>query len=91
VSIREILCWLLTAYNLVLLARIIWSWFPVPHSGIGRTIFDLIYDLTEPVLGLVRGLIPAIRMGAMGFDLSPILVFIVLNVLQAILGCGFGL
>ena len=86
---RTVLCTLLFAYNLILIARIVWSWFPVPSSGIGRSIFDLIYDLTEPVLGLVRGLIPAIRMGAMGLDLSPVIVFVALTVLQTALGCGF--
>ena len=88
---RTVLCYLLTAYNIILFVRIVWSWLPVPVSGIGRSIFDLIYDLTEPVLGLVRGLIPAIRMGAMGLDLSPIIVFIALMVLQSAFGCGFGL
>jgi uncharacterized protein YggT (Ycf19 family) len=29
-------------------------------------------------------------MGAMGLDLSPIVVFVALGVIQAALGCGFG-
>ena len=88
---RTVICLLLTAYNIILFVRIVWSWLPVPVSGIGRSIFDLIYDLTEPVLGLVRGLIPPIRTGAMGLDLSPIIVFVALMVLQSAFGCGFGL
>jgi YggT family protein len=86
----EIVCALLTIYWFILFARILLSWFPPPAGGIGRTIVDIIHDLTEPVLGLVRGLLPPIRMGVVGFDLSPIIVFIALGILQGALGCGFG-
>jgi YggT family protein len=80
--VLDIVCLLLFLYWLVLLVRIIFSWFPPPVSGPGRAIFEVIYDLTEPVLGLVRGLLPAIRMGAMGLDLSPIIVFLAIFVLR---------
>ena len=82
---------LLTAYEIVLFARILWSWFRPPSHGFARSVFDLIYDLTEPVLRAVRGLIPALRVGGMGIDFSPILVFIALGVLGAVVGCGFRL
>lgn len=84
-----VVCILLNIYWFVLFARIILTWFPPPRAGIARTIVDLIHDVTEPVLRLVRGLIPPIRMGAMGLDLSPIIIFIVLGVLQSAL-CRFG-
>jgi YggT family protein len=79
---RQIFCILLTVYWFILFVRIIFSWFPPPMSGPGRAIFEVIYDVTEPILGLVRGLLPAIRMGAMGLDLSPIIVFVAIAVLQ---------
>lgn len=88
--VLQIICILLTVYWFMLFVRILMSWFPAPQSGIGRALFELIHDLTEPVLGLVRGLLPPVRMGAMGLDLSPIIVFIALGVVQAALGCGFG-
>jgi len=87
----QVICILLTIYWVILFARILLSWFRAPMSGVGRTLWDLIHDLTEPVLRLVRGLLPPVRMGAMGLDLSPIIVFIALGVIQAALGCGFGL
>jgi YggT family protein len=86
--VLEIVCLLLFVYWIVLFIRIIFSWFPPPQSGVGRGIFQIIYDVTEPVLGLVRGLLPAIRMGAMGLDLSPIIVFIVLAVVRSALCRG---
>jgi YggT family protein len=90
--ILQVICILLTIYWFVLFARILISWFPPPRSGIGRTLFEVIHDVTEPVLGLVRGLLPPVRMGTMGLDLSPILVFIAIGVLQSALcgGRGFG-
>jgi YggT family protein len=77
-TVASIICILLSIYWVILFARIILSWFPPPMSGLGRTLWDLVHDLTEPVLGLVRGLLPPVRMGTMGLDLSPIIVFIAL-------------
>ena len=90
VVVLQIACILLTLFWLVLFIRIILSWFPPPSSGVARTLYDLIFDVTEPVLRLVRGLLPPVRMGTVGLDLSPIIVFIVVAVIQRALGCGFG-
>ena len=83
--VLRVICILLSVYSLILFVRIIFSWFPPPVSGPGRAIYEILYDLTEPVLGLVRGLLPAIRMGAMGLDMSPIIVFLALFVLRSAL------
>ena len=80
-----LICFLLFAYWIVLLARVIASWIPIPPSGPIRAVLDVVFTVTEPVLALVRGLLPPVRMGAVGFDLSPLLVFIVLGVLQRVL------
>ena len=73
----------LGAYNVVLFARIIMSWLRPPVSGPLRTIWELVFDLTEPALRLVRGLFPMVQAGGMGLDFSPILVFVILGVLQS--------
>lgn len=86
----EIICVLLTIYWFVLFARILTSWFPPPRSPAGRRVVELVHDVTEPVLRPLRGLIPPLRMGAVGFDLSPIIVFIALGILQSAMGCSFG-
>ncbi len=77
-----LICGALLAYWIVLIARLVWSWLPPPRAGIGRRIFELVLDLTEPVLRLVRGLLPPIRMGSVGLDLSPIVIFVVLGVVR---------
>jgi YggT family protein len=79
--------YLLIVYELILLARVLSSWFPMPISGPGRTIMSLLYALTEPVLRPLRNLIPPVRAGRMGFDLSPIIVFIVLGILVNYIHC----
>jgi YggT family protein len=78
----DIICILLTVYWVILIARVLASFFPVPPSGPIRSVMSLVYTLTEPVLRPLRGLIPPVRMGAVGFDLSPIIVFVALGILQ---------
>jgi YggT family protein len=79
--------YLLVIYEIILFARVLTSWFPRPISGVGRTVIDVLYALTEPVLRPLRGLLPAIRAGSMGFDLSPIILFIVLGILTRGIHC----
>ena len=80
-----IICWLLTAYWIILLVRVFSSWFPAPTSGPVRSVLSFVWLVTEPVMRPVRGLLPSIRMGAVGLDLSPIIVFIVIGILRGAL------
>ena len=82
-----IVCILLTVYWVILIVRILSSWFRPPMSEPLRTIWRLVYDLTDPVLRPLRNLIPAVRMGAMAIDFSPIIVFIILAVVRQVIGC----
>ena len=75
----DLLCALIKVYFIVLFARIILSWFPMqPGTGMA-SIASILYQLTEPVLGPVRRLIPSVGM----IDISPIVVFIGLQILQS--------
>ncbi|HVL80883.1 MAG TPA: YggT family protein [Actinomycetota bacterium] len=69
------------AYGGVMFARILLSWVPVAPPPALRPVFSFLYDVTDPFLRLFRGLLPPIG----GFDLSPILAFVVLYILEAIL------
>jgi len=75
--------WLLIVYTIILFVRILSSWVRVPAYGVAGKVLQIVYDLTEPVLRPLRSILPPIRMGAMAMDLSPIIVFIVLDVLIA--------
>ena len=82
-----IICFLLQAYLLILLGRIVLSWFPISDSGAMGGLQRFLYAVTEPVLAPLRALLPPVRFGATGIDLSPIIVFFGLNILLALLGC----
>jgi YggT family protein len=78
----DVICILLTVYWVILIVRVLASFFPIPPSGPVRSVVSIVYTLTEPVLRPLRNLLPPIRMGAVGFDLSPIIVFVALGILQ---------
>jgi YggT family protein len=76
-----IVCIAIQLYLLVILARVIMSWFaPTPGTTYAQ-IYEVFDRLTEPVLGPIRAVIPPIRMGMGGLDLSPIIVFLVGQIL----------
>jgi YggT family protein len=81
--IQLLICRLLQAYLIVMFARIILSWFPVePGSGMA-TVYGFLYAITEPVLGPIRRVVPPLGAGGMGIDLSPIIVFFGITILQS--------
>lgn len=86
---RLLILFAVNAYRNVLFAYIILS---ILQSLAGMTLPDFlrpaarfVYDVCEPFLRIFRGLLPSVRLGGMGLDLSPIIAFIVLYIAQAIL------
>ncbi len=75
---KSIICALLQVYFLVLIGRIILSWFPVQPGTTMASIASILFELTEPVLGPLRRVIPPLGM----FDLSPLVAFIGIQILQ---------
>lgn len=51
------------------------------------TVAGALYMVTDPVLLPLRRLLPAVRMGHMALDLSPIVAFFGLSILMGLLGC----
>jgi YggT family protein len=88
-AFAQVLCVLLSIYWIILLTRIILSWaislgWRPPYSGPLRTILDLIDAVTDPVLRPLRALMPPIRAGGVGLDLSPLIAFVILFVLRSV-------
>jgi YggT family protein len=83
----EILCTLLIAYAIIILIRIIMSWFPIDPNGIGATIAGFLYLITDPLLSPLRRIIPPVRLGTVGLDLTPTIVIFGLFILSNII-CG---
>jgi YggT family protein len=80
VSLRGIIGWILQAYVIVIFARVILSWFPITPGTPLASAARVLYALTEPVLAPIRRVLPPMRMGGMGLDLSPIIVLIGLQI-----------
>ncbi|GIL12028.1 MAG: hypothetical protein BroJett038_07480 [Chloroflexota bacterium] len=77
--ILQIIFLVLWLFELILLARVLMSWFP--NVDRSNPIIQIIYDLTEPVLRPVRDLLPQTGM----IDLSPLIVFLIIQVLLRLL------
>jgi len=78
-AIFTLLYYVLWIFELVLLARIILSWFP--NVDRSNPIIKLLYDVTEPVLRPIREMMPQTGM----MDFSPLIVFLVIQVLMTLI------
>ena len=78
-NIVHVLVTVIQVYSLVLLVRIVLSW--LPNIDRGNQLVDALYSITEPVLEPVRRAIPPLG----SLDLSPLVVFIGLRLLQQFL------
>jgi YggT family protein len=81
--LSTLLCYILTIYWVILIIRIVLSWVPSVPEPI-EPLARGVRAVTDPLLNPLRGLIPSIRMGAMALDVSPILLFLAIVVLQGL-------
>jgi YggT family protein len=91
-ALLDLVCVVLTVYTILLFVRVIVSWafafgFRPPLSGPTRKVLDLLEDVTEPILRPLRAMIPPVRAGGVGIDLSIVIAFIVLWVVRTALNC----
>jgi YggT family protein len=80
-----LICTFLNIYFLILLARILSSYFPPPTTPVLQRIVSILWALTEPILRPFRGLFPPLRVGDMALDLSSLIPFFILIILRGIL------
>lgn len=74
-------------FRLALLGRIVFdivrtlarSWRP---AGASVVALEIVYSTTDPPVKLLRRLIPSVRLGGVGFDLSIIVLLIVVYILM---------
>lgn len=83
--VNELICIVLFIFLIVLFVRVIVSWIQFagwrpPPSGPVRAGFDLVIDVTEPPLRLLRRIVPP----AGALDLSVLVAFVVLVVLRTV-------
>ncbi|MEJ2136288.1 MAG: YggT family protein [Desulfofustis sp.] len=78
-ALAGIVDFLLTAYMWVIIGRAVISWVNAdPYNPIVR----FLYEITEPVLGRIRRVIP-VSMGSI--DFSPVIVIVIILFLQSFL------
>ena len=75
----QVLAQTLSIYTLVLLVRVLLSWFP--NLDWGNPVLSTVSSITDPYLNAFRGLIPPLG----GLDLSAIVAFIALQLVQSLL------
>jgi YggT family protein len=74
---------LLTIYLFVLLLHVIFSWVPRPPEPIVPFVLG-VRRLVEPLAAPLRRMIPPLRLGGVGLDLSIIVLFIGVRILMSI-------
>lgn len=70
-----------TVFNILLLARVLLSWFnPNPSGGV----IGVLFDLTEPILAPIRRVLPQGQL----IDFSPLIAFVLLQLLAELARMG---
>jgi YggT family protein len=79
--------WFLRIYSLIVIARVLLSWFP--NVDRSNPIVQFLYDVTEPLLQPIRDFLRQ-QFPDMGpFDFSPLVLLVGIMVLQQILFAAF--
>ena len=77
----DVICLLLGAYQIVLLARVIFSWVLRPPEPLLPVVRG-VTALTEPLLAPIRRVLPSVPVGGVALDLSVIILFFAIAILQ---------
>jgi YggT family protein len=75
-------------YLILIFIRILTSWIPrMPYNRYLAAFLKFVSDVTDPYLNLFRRILPPVRMGGAGLDLSPIVAtFVLIIVSQIVVG-----
>jgi YggT family protein len=77
-NVANLIDFFFTVLSIAIIGRALLSWFdPGFRTPIGR----IIYDVTEPIIGPIRRVIPSLGM----FDISPIIALLLIQLLSRLL------
>lgn len=79
----NILCQLISLYSLVVVLRAVSSWFPIGSGSALAPVVGFLHRVTEPVFAPLRSVLPSLG----GFDFTPIVVIIGLQIVAGLVGC----
>jgi YggT family protein len=85
--VRLLVCRFFQIYSLVIIARILLEWVQVTGDHPVARARRVLRIVTDPVLEPVRRLIPPLRAGGIGIDLSPLVVLVAISVIAGAV-CG---
>lgn len=77
-SLYQAIANLFQLFQLILIIRILLTWFP--NINWWNQPFKFLRDITDPVLEPFRRLIPPVG----GIDFSPLVLFFILNILEKV-------
>lgn len=81
-TIKIALSLLLRIIDSLILIRVLLSFFPTLQSS---KISYFIYQMTEPILAPCRAILDRLGLGMGMIDFSPILAFLLLNLMQSLI------
>ena len=91
-DVADYLNTLLLVYLVLIFIRILMSWIPrMPYNRYLAAFLKFVSDVTDPYLNIFRRILPPVRMGGAGLDLSPIVAtFVLIIVGQIVVGLVAG-
>lgn len=79
----EILCLALTAFYIILIVRVIFSWIPRPPGPL-LPVANAAAAATDWAILPLRNVIPPVRLGAVALDLSILVLFFGVSILRSL-------
>ena len=79
-----VLCPLLDMFSWVVLIWVVLSWIPATEGHPLRSAKDFLDRVLHPMIRPIRGMLPPVRMGNVGVDLSPVVLFVGITILRRI-------
>jgi YggT family protein len=85
----EIIAFVLWMCLILLIARIVLDWVQMlarswQPRGALLVLCEFIYTLTDPPLRAIRRVLPPLRLGMVALDLSPLVLFVLIYILQQV-------
>ena len=81
----QVACVVVQLYAVVLLLRLLLSWFAVPTTGLLAAVHKGLWAATEPMLVPIRSAVRPVQLGSTTVDLSPLLSLVALLLLSSLI------